>query len=64
MVIRGESIMRQENEFQDRPIERSVIMLGIISGAILYISVVLFAFHLFTNASGLDPFWLATSVSG
>jgi len=56
--------MRQENEFQDRPIERSVIMLGIISGAILYISVVLFAFHLFTNASGLDPFWLAASVSG
>jgi hypothetical protein len=56
--------MRQENEYQDRPIERSVIMLGIISGAILYISVVLFAVHLFTNASGLDLFWLATSVSG
>ena len=55
--------MRQENEFQDRPIERSVIMLGIVLGATLYISVLLFAFHLFTNTSGLDPFWLAASVS-
>ncbi len=56
--------MKEENEFRDLPIERSVILLGAISGAVLYIFVALFANNWFMNASGWDAFRIAAAFSG
>ena len=44
--------MREDNEYRDRPIERSVIVLGAIYGAALYLGAALYAVALFLGASG------------
>lgn len=52
MGINGEKMMREKNEFEDRPIERSIIVLGLTFGASLYGLVALVAIDLFMKGSG------------